>query len=121
MYLFIKEPVSDDDNDKRLTHFKTCAAKGLARVINKFSESVPSPVQQGYINSRGYFRQYIIRDLNNGNKKQLAQFFFSIGLLCTIFFPCIFCVREFFLVFDIHIESGPTHTFGASFGMVTLT
>ena len=51
------------------------------------------------INSRGYFRQYIIWDLNNGNKKQLARFFFSIGLLCTIFFPCIFCVREFFLVF----------------------
>ncbi len=34
MYLFIKEPVSDtdDDDDKRLTHFKTRAAKGLARV-----------------------------------------------------------------------------------------
>ena len=31
MYLFIKEPVSDDDDDKRLTHFKTRAAKGLAR------------------------------------------------------------------------------------------
>ncbi len=44
MYLFIKEPVSDtdDDDDKRLTHFKTRAAKGLAQVINKFSESVPS-------------------------------------------------------------------------------
>ncbi len=36
MYLFIKEPDSDtdDDDDKRLTHFKTRAAKGLARVIN---------------------------------------------------------------------------------------
>ena len=37
MYLFIKEPVSDDDDDKRLTHFKTRAAKGLARVINVIS------------------------------------------------------------------------------------
>ncbi len=35
MYLFIKEPVSDDDDDKRLTHFKTRAAKGLARVKRK--------------------------------------------------------------------------------------
>ncbi len=41
MYLFIKEPVCDTDDsrqstvDNRLTHFKTRAAKGLARVINE--------------------------------------------------------------------------------------
>ena len=39
MYLFIKQPVCDTDDsrqstvDNRLTHFKTRAAKGLARVI----------------------------------------------------------------------------------------
>jgi hypothetical protein len=46
-------------------------------------------LQQGYINSRGYFFQYIFWDLNNGNKKELA----SIGI-----FPVVSAYAIFFYI-----------------------